>query len=91
MKKKDFDKLLPEDKKAVAALIRDQSGAVFGIRSDKKKGFTDLPLFSQSDPQTKLFWAMDERTKDAVSCFLFGAFWVAFACIMAILSSPSDL
>jgi len=54
MKRRDVDRLPPQDKKAVQELIINQSNAVHGIRKEKNKGFSDLPLFGGST-QTELF------------------------------------
>lgn len=54
MKRRDVERLKPLDKQAVKALIIDNPGAVLGVRKERNKGFSDLPLFA-ADIQTKLF------------------------------------
>lgn len=54
MKTKDFKKLTPEDQKALRELLIEQPNALGGVQREKKKGYSDLPLFKKDD-QSSLF------------------------------------
>ena len=54
MKKRDFERLTPLEKKALRDLAKEQPEAMLKVRRSEQKGYTDLPLFKE-DNQTSLF------------------------------------